>query len=450
MMKNNRFSLCILTALLIVASCKKSDPAPEPIDPVQADTTSNPISSPAKETFESGVKTGFNDSTISLSTGKWSFGNAVIGTSADDRKNGTKSARIQGNGRLNMNFDVVGGVYRVAISSGVYATDGPSTWQLWASTNSGYSYAKVGQDIVTSGTTLQSDTIVVSAVSKIRLSLRKITGSGSVNIDDIDFILTSGPLAPNFSDNNNMLLGNPSNATPSLLDVNNYYMDKTYYSISYSKAISRLNWASWHLGSADLGTTPRQDDFREDPSLPDAWYHVTYASYTGSGFDRGHECPSNDRTSTVPANSSTFLMTNIIPQAPNVNQGPWQKFEDSCNRLVASQGKEVYIVCGSYGVGGTGNNGTLNDIDNGRISVPAVLWKIAVVLPNGNNDLSRIDNNTRVIAVAIPNDNAVGISTNWKGFRVSVHDIELATGYNLLSNVPVSIQNVIEYTIDNL
>jgi endonuclease G len=61
-------------------------------------------------------------------------------------------------------------------------------------------------------------------------------------------------------------------------------------------------------------------------------------------------------------------MTNIIPQAPNVNQGPWQKFEDSCNRLT-TLGKEVYIICGSYGVGGVGNNGALNDIDNGRISV---------------------------------------------------------------------------------
>jgi endonuclease G len=286
---------------------KSRTPSPDPVNPLPTDTTSNPISSPAKETFESGTKDSYHDSTITLSTGKWSFSNAVIGTTADDRKNGNKSARIDGTGRLNMNFDVVGGVYRVAISSGVYGTDGPGSWQLWASTNSGYSYSPVGTGITTSGATLQSDTIIVSAVSKVRFSLRKTSGSGRINIDDIDFILTSGPLAPNFTDDNHMLLGNPSNATPSVLDVNNYYMDKTYYSLSYNKGISRANWVSWHLGSADLGTTPRQDDFREDPSLPDSWYHVSYASYTGSGFDRGHECPSNDRTLTVPANSSTFF-----------------------------------------------------------------------------------------------------------------------------------------------
>jgi endonuclease G len=449
-MKNIRLSLYIFTAILVIASCKKSDPGPAPVDPVVTDTTSNPISSPAKETFESGSKDIYNDSTIILSTGKWSFSNAVIGTSAEDRKNGTKSARIQENGKLNMNFDVVGGVYRIAVSSGVYGSDGPGSWQLWKSTNSGYSYSQVGTGIITSGATLQSDTIIVSAVSKVRFSIRKTPGSGRINIDDIDFMLTSGPLAPNFTDDNHMLLGNPSNATGSVLDENNYYMGKPYYSLSYNKTLGRANWVSWHLSMADIGTTQRQDDFREDPSLPDSWYHVSNASYTGSGFDRGHECPSNDRTLTVEANSSTFLMTNIIPQAPNVNQGPWQKFEDSCNRLVTTLGKEVYIICGSYGVGGTGNNGALNDIDNGRISVPAFLWKIAVVLPNGSSDLSRINNATRVIAVIIPNNNAVGITTNWKGYRVSVHDIELATGYNLLSNVPDAVQQAIEYTVDNL
>jgi endonuclease G len=170
---------------------------------------------------------------------------------------------------------------------------------------------------------------------------------------------------------------------------------------------------------------------------------------------RGHSCPSNDRTLTVPANSSTFLMTNIIPQAANLNQGPWAKLEDSCNRLVTTQGKEVYIICGSYGVGGTGNNGLLNDIDNGHISVPAYCWKVVVVLSNGNNDLSRVNNGTRVIAVIMPNDNAIGIGTSWKNFRVSVNDIEAqiqSTGnsIHLLSNLPAAVQSALKSQVDNL
>lgn len=82
------------------------------------------------------------------------------------------------------------------------------------------------------------------------------------------------------------------------------------------------NWVAWHLQSEDMGSAPRQDDFRSDNTLPSAWYRVVSTSYSGSGFDRGHNCPSADRTSTIAANSSTFYMTNMIPQAPTLNQVP--------------------------------------------------------------------------------------------------------------------------------
>ncbi|MEO8771729.1 MAG: DNA/RNA non-specific endonuclease [Ferruginibacter sp.] len=445
-------------AVFIITGCGKSggsDGTTPIITPV-TDTTSTPIQSPAKETFESGSKADYATSTITLSTGKWSFDNAVIGNTADDRKNGAKSARIQENGKLTMNFDIVNGVYRVAIASATYATDGPSTWQLWASFNGGYSYSQMGNSITTSSSTLQNDTIVVNAVAKARFSIRKVSGgSARLNIDDVEAILTSGPLPPNFADDNNILMGNPTDATPSILDIYNYYMDKTYYSLAYNSDIRIPRWVSWHNQPADFGSTPRQDDFRPDEALPASWYHVANESYTGSGFDRGHSCPSNDRTSSIPANSSTFLMTNIIPQAANLNQGPWANMEDYCHTLVTSSGKEVYVICGSYGVGGTGNNGLLNDIDNGHIAVPAYCWKVVVVLSNGNNDLSRVDNNTRVISVIMPNDNAIGIGANWKNFRVSVNDIEAqiqATGNNihLLSNLPAAVQSALKSQVDNL
>ena len=444
--------LYILSVVFFMTACKKTDTVPvDPIVAPPADTTSNPIPSPAKENFESGVKDDYTASSIQLSTGKWSFDNAVVGNTAEDRKNDTKSARIQGTGKLTMNFDMVGGVYRVGIASGTYGTDGPSTWQLWASFNGGYSYIQVGGNIVTSGTTLQNDTIVVATAGRVRFSVRKVSGGANrLSIDDLSAVLTSGPLLPNFADDNNILLGNPDNATPSILDVSHYYMDKIYYSLSYNSTIGKSNWVSWHLQASDLGSTPRQDDFRPDEALPASWYHVTDQSYTGTGFDRGHSCPSNDRTSSVAANSSTFLMTNILPQAPNNNQGPWAKLEDSCNRFVTAQGKEVYMICGSYGAGGTGNFGFLYDIDNSRVAVPAYTWKVVVVLSNGSNDLSRINNSTRVIAVSMPNENSIGIATSWKNFRVSVDDIEAATGYDLLTNLPAAVQTVVESRVDNL
>jgi endonuclease G len=118
---------------------------------------------------------------------------------------------------------------------------------------------------------------------------------------------------------------------------------------------------SWHLDRSWLGTAERQDDFREDNSLLEGWHRVQPTDYSLSGFDRGHHVPSADRTKTVEDNSSTFLMTNIIPQAPNHNRQLWENLERYCRNL-AEQGSELYIVMGSYGTGGTGSSGFMTTI----------------------------------------------------------------------------------------
>ncbi len=254
------------------------------------------------------------------------------------------------------------------------------------------------------------------------------------------------PPPPVILDNDHMYFGNPSNAAFTIDSTNNYLMRKDQFALSYSRDRGTPNWVSWHLFANDLGTAPRQDDYREDNTLPDGWYRVQDASYSSSGFDRGHNTPSGDRTSSVAANSATFLMTNMIPQAQYHNQIVWGGMEDSLRRLV-NLGNEVYIIMGSYGIGGTGNGGFKTTIDGGKITVPASIWKIAIILPNGINDSARVTVNTRVIAVNVPNTNT--LFSNWKNYRTSVDAIETATGYDLISKLPPSLQAILEARIDN-
>ncbi len=253
-----------------------------------------------------------------------------------------------------------------------------------------------------------------------------------------------GPGNPN--EDIHLLLGNPSNAAIRTDSLNNFLMLKGYYSLSYSRDRGTPNWVSWHLQSSDIGSVSRQDDFRSDPSIPGGWFSPASNSYYGSGFNRGHNCPSADRTSTVAANSSTFLMTNMIPQAPYLNQQTWANFENYLRSLV-NGGSEIYIIMGSYGAGGTGSNGPASTISNGNITVPAHVWKVALVLPQGDNDLSRINGSTRVITISTPNRNDV--SSDWRAYRTSVDAIEAATGYNIFSALPDSIQAIIEARVDN-
>lgn len=397
------------------------------------------------ETFESGSKIAYATANVTLSTGSWNLNDALIGTLAQDRKNGSKSVRIQQSGRVRMNFDVQGGVSYVRIAYGVFGTDGASAFELWYSTNSGSSWTRFGQAVNVTAPSLQTTVFNVQISGQVRFEIRKVSGGANrINIDDFSLEVYQNVATRD----NNMALGNPSNATTVVTNRTNYLMVKPQYTLSYNDIKKLPNWVSWHLSTAWKGDTPRQNDFRADETLPQSYYRVQTADYNGSGFDRGHLCPAEDRDGSVSDNSATFLMTNIIPQAPINNQQTWGDFEYFCRGLMY-QGNELYIIAGHWGSGGIGSNGpqTVSQLPAG-ITVPGYVWKVAVVLPVGTNDVSRINTNTRVIAVWMPNTQTVNQRPWWE-YRVSVDFIEAQTGYNFLSNVAPSIQNVIEMNPDS-
>lgn len=249
-----------------------------------------------------------------------------------------------------------------------------------------------------------------------------------------------------FVENDNMGLGNPSNAATIVDSTNNYLMIKPQYTYAYSNAKRTPIWTCWHLSVSDLGKTPRQNDFRPDTSLPSGWYQCDINDYTKSGFDRGHMCPSADRTNSVSNNSATYFMTNMIPQAPDNNEKTWANLENYSRSLV-NDGNELYIISGPYGQGGVGKYGTKTTIGNGVV-VPSTTWKIVLVLSEGDNDLSRINTSTRVIAVVIPNEQLCN-AKSWDQYRVSVDSIEALTGFDFFKLIPSDIQSVLEAKIDN-
>jgi endonuclease G len=124
-------------------------------------------------------------------------------------------------------------------------------------------------------------------------------------------------------------------------------------------------------------------------------------------------------------------MTNIIPQAPNLNQGPWEGLEDFLRNTLVGTNNEAFIVSGNYGTGGKNSSNTLiNTIDNGNVTVPQMVWKVAVIIPKGNNDLNRVDTSATVLAVNMPNDNSLyttGNKTAWRNYIVKVSVLESAS-----------------------
>ena len=401
------------------------------------------------ETYESGSKGSYAGANVNLSSGNWYFNDALIGTLSNDRKFGSKSVRIRNGGYIIMSFNMDNGAQTVRVRHAKHGNDGNSSWRLIASYDNGSSWMYAGATVNTTSTTLNTVNFNVNETESVRYGIYK-TGGGSnrINIDNVEIVTGSTGGGDNGGGgtptrDSNLTFGNPSNAGSS---ANNYYVSKPDFVLSYNNSTGTPNWVSWHLSTAWLGNTPRCNCFKQDRTLPSNFFRATTSDYTGSGFDRGHICPSADRNRNADSNENTYFMTNIAPQAPDNNRRAWVNFENYLRSLV-NAGNEIHIVSGVIGSGGTGSNGFATTIDNGNITVPDSFWKVALVLPNGTNDINRVTTSTRIIAINVPNDQ--GISSDWTRFRTSVNTIESLTGYDLFENIPNSIESVLESRVDN-
>ena len=161
--------------------------------------------------------------------------------------------------------------------------------------------------------------------------------------------------------------------------------------------------------------------------------------FAGSGFDRGHMTPNADRDkeTSIPINQATFLMSNMVAQAPDNNQGPWASARglppDAARRRPTSSTSSRV----RRGAGGTGSNGGVTTtLADGHVTVPSSTWKVALVLPEGRRRRpSRVSCSTRTIAVIMPNTQGIR-NDPWENYLTTVDAVETLTGYDFFSNLP--------------
>jgi endonuclease G, mitochondrial len=250
----------------------------------------------------------------------------------------------------------------------------------------------------------------------------------------------------------NLRLGNPSGATTDPANRANYLLVKPYYALSYNEPAGIPNWVSWRVARADLGDAPRKPEFDPDDQLPPGFRRIVHRDYSNSGFDRGHLCPNADRDATQASGWSTFMMTNIIPQAPNANQKAWANFEVYCRDLVRRDGRHLYVIAGPNGRGGRGSDGLWKQtIANGRVAVPAECWKVVVVVPEAIvSDVSAMFTpRTRVITVIMPNDNET-VGEDWARFRTTPAEVERRTGYRFFDRLPPDVAEALRQKVDTV
>jgi DNA/RNA endonuclease G (NUC1) len=237
----------------------------------------------------------------------------------------------------------------------------------------------------------------------------------------------------------NAEFGEPADADAS----DDFIVRRPQYTLSYSNTRNTPNWVSYDLEATHFGAEDRCDCFTFDPALPASFTRYNTNDYTGAGaiagfgIDRGHLARSFDRTSASFDNAMTFYFSNIIPQASDLNQGPWANMENDLGNFARFQNKEVYIIAGP-----AGNKGTVKN--EGKIVIPASVWKVAVIMPR-DQGLANIHDyrDLEVIAVIMPNVAGVR-NVDWTTYKTTVDAVEALSRYDLLALLPDKVERAVE------
>jgi DNA/RNA endonuclease G (NUC1) len=285
--------------------------------------------------------------------------------------------------------------------------------------------------------TIEASTGVMTAVAAGNATFRAQTVDGVVG----DYVLPMRVAVPSATAlyAGNAAFGEPFDGTPD----DDYIVRRPEYTLSYSKVRNTPNWVSYNIDVTHFGAEDRCDCFTFDPALPADFARYTTADYTGAGavagygIDRGHLARSFDRTSASLDNAHTFYFSNIIPQANAVNTGPWATMETFLgDQARNAPNKDVYVIAGVAGSKGTVKN-------QGVITIPAYVWKVAVILPHDKGLADVVTGQEpEIIAVIMPNDPV--INADWTTYKTTVDAIEALSGYDLLDLLPDAIETQLE------
>lgn len=150
------------------------------------------------------------------------------------------------------------------------------------------------------------------------------------------------------------------------------------YAVLVSQQKRAPLWSAEDLTEENLeiaDKTERHGSFMPDTRLPKSM-QVQTSEYNRSHYDRGHMTPSGDEPGFA-AQKESFLLSNIVPQTPELNRGPWLGVESAVRGWARQEG-EIFVVTGpGY------DPDSFQTIGPHHIPVPAVIWK-AIYDPAGN------------------------------------------------------------------
>lgn len=133
-----------------------------------------------------------------------------------------------------------------------------------------------------------------------------------------------------------------------LRDPHETVLDHKYFKIVYDTRKRMAKYVTYELKAHQLRRpkAKRRDKFRADPLLVKRKLpYVEPFEYSRSGYDRGHLAPAADFSWSQEAQDLTFVMSNMVPQKPNLNRDAWRRLEEKVRRWACGE-EHITVVTG--------------------------------------------------------------------------------------------------------
>ena len=200
------------------------------------------------------------------------------------------------------------------------------------------------------------------------------------------------------------------------------------YMLAYSESLKNPLWVSYKVTEKRQNSGKRPSGFSKDwRSLAS----VSHQDYTGSGYDRGHMAPNYIIASRYgrSAQLETFLMTNITPQKPNLNQKSWQRLEEVVANDFSEWHGDFWVVTGPI------FDENPNTLKNSNVPIPKAFYKI-LIKP------SSVDMPAKALAFVFPQ--SANVRASLMDFVTTIDDIESQTGIDFFHQLEDEFESRIE------
>jgi endonuclease G len=206
------------------------------------------------------------------------------------------------------------------------------------------------------------------------------------------------------------------------------------YMVGYSDLRGNPLWVVYKLTPIPLDATPMKRPERFERDWRTLW-SVSQEDYTGSGFDRGHMAP-NRALSLVygkAAQQESFLMSNITPQRPSLNQKIWERLETMELERFVAHFQTVWVYTGPLFAQ---HPKTLKS--TWRVEIPEAFYKVYIGLD--------VDKKPHALAVIIPQN--AKVNDMIEKYAVSIDEVERRSGFDFFHALEDSIERPLESKID--